>query len=83
MAGCAHSVAAPAARSCARAVNARWGSPCPAALALLWPLKLSAPGVLKSAVGPAPVFTDTAPGDLRSVQEWRKVATTKEIEKVK
>ena len=26
MPGCAHSVAAPAARSCARAVNARWGS---------------------------------------------------------
>lgn len=91
MAGCAHSVAAPAARSCARAVTARRGSSCPAALALLWPLKLSAPGVLKSAVGPAPTFTDTPtlsaggviPGDLRSVQAWSKVATAKEIEKVK
>ena len=36
MAGCAHSVAAPAARSCARAVNARWGSSYPASLALMW-----------------------------------------------
>ena len=36
MASCAHSVAAPAARSCARAVNARWGSSYPAALALLY-----------------------------------------------
>ena len=59
MPGCAHSVAAPAARSCARAVNARWGSSYPASLALLWPVKLSASGILKSAVGPAPTFTDT------------------------
>ena len=59
MPGCAHSVAAPAARSCARAVNARWGSSYPSALALLWPLKITSSGVLKSAVGPAPVYTDT------------------------
>ena len=59
MPGCAHSVAAPAARSAALAVNARWGSSYPSALALLWPLKLTSPGVLKSAVGPAPAFTDT------------------------
>ena len=59
MAGCAHSVAAPAARSAARAVNARWGSSYPATLALLWPSRLTASGVLKSAKGPAPTFTDT------------------------
>ena len=57
------SVASAAAQSCvqgcATASNALWGSSYPASLALLWPLKLSAPGVLKSAVGPAPTFTDT------------------------
>ena len=31
----------------------------PPAIALLWPLKLTAPGILKSAKGPAPVFTGT------------------------
>ena len=67
MAGCAHSVAAPAARSCARAVNARWGSPYPRDLALLWPVKLTAPGILKSAVGPAPTFTDTPTVDADGV----------------
>ena len=47
------------------------GNSYPASLALLWPLKLSDSGVLKSAKGPAPVFTTTpvvtsdgvAPGD--------------------
>ncbi len=58
MASCAHSVAAPAARSCARAVNARWGSPYPRDLALLWPSRLTDSGILKSAKGPAPVYTD-------------------------
>ena len=67
MASCAHSVAAPAARSCARAVNARWGSSYPSALALLWPLKLTSSGVLKSAVGPAPVFTDAPTVDADGV----------------
>ena len=67
MPGCAHSVAAPAARSCARAVNARWGSSYPRALALLWPLKITSSGVLKSAVGPAPVFTDTPTVDADGV----------------
>lgn len=81
MPGCAHSVAAPAARSCARAVNARWGSSYHRDLVLLWPLNLTAPGVLKSAVGPAPTFTDTptvdsdgvTPGDgpaFTSVVTW-------------
>ena len=53
----------------------------PAALALLWPSKLSASGILKSAKGPAPVFTDTptlsaggvVPGDgpaFSSVVSW-------------
>ena len=37
----------------------RAGSSYPAALALLWPLKLTDSGVLKSAKGPAPTFTDT------------------------
>lgn len=68
---CAHSVARSCARSCARPVNARFGPSFPSSLALLWPLKLSDSGVLKSAKGPAPVFTDTptvtadgvAPGD--------------------
>lgn len=64
---CAHSVA----RSCARPVNARFGPSFPASLALLWPQALTASGVLKSAKGVAPTFTDTpvvtsagvAPGD--------------------
>ena len=67
MASCAHSVAAPAARSAARAVNARWGSSFPRDLALLWPLKLTSSGVLKSAVGPAPVYTDTPTVDADGV----------------
>lgn len=78
---CAHSVARSCAQPCARAVNARWGSSYPASLALLWPLKLSDSGVLKSAKGPAPVFTDTptvtvdgvTPGDgpsFTSVVTW-------------
>ncbi len=67
MASCAHSVAAPAARSCARAVNARWGSPYPRDLALLWPVKLTAPGILKSAVGPAPTYTGTPTVDADGV----------------
>ena len=57
------SVASPVARSCAtpaaRAVNARRGAGYPAALALLWPAKLSDSGVLKSAKGSAPAYTDT------------------------
>lgn len=36
MPGCAHSVAAPAARSCARAVNARWGSGWPSSILKLY-----------------------------------------------
>jgi hypothetical protein len=47
------------AQGCATAVNARWGSSYPRDLALLWPSKLSASGVLKSAKGPSPTFTDT------------------------
>lgn len=35
------------------------GSSYPPALALLWPLKLSSAGILKSAKGPAPTYTDT------------------------
>lgn len=57
MASCAHSVAAPAARSCARAVNARWGSSYPRALTL----------------------SPDCPGKLKSVQEWKKVASAREI----
>ena len=57
------SVASAAAQSCvqgcATAVNALWGSSYPASLALLWPSRLTASGVLKSAKGPAPTFTDT------------------------
>lgn len=56
---CAHSVARSCAQPAARAVNARWGVGYPAGLALLWPLKLSDAGVLKSAKGPAPTFSDT------------------------
>lgn len=55
MAGCAHSVAAPAARSCARAVTARHGSSFPAALALLW----SSAKPFRSLKGAPPVYTDT------------------------
>ena len=62
-------------------VLARRGSSYPADLALLWPAKLSASGVLKSAKGPAPVFTGTptisaggvVPGDgpsFSSVVSW-------------
>ena len=32
---------------------------------------------------PALSLSPTAPGDLRSVQTWSKIATSKEIEKVK
>ena len=57
------SVASAAAQSCvqgcATAANARWGSSYPAALALLWPLNLTSSGVLKSAKGVAPTYTDT------------------------
>lgn len=68
---CAHPASRSCARSCARAVNARFGPGYPASLALLWPQALTASGVLKSAKGAAPVFTDTptvdadgvAPGD--------------------
>ena len=49
----------PVARSCARSVLARRGAGYPVALALLWPAKLTAAGVLKSAKGVAPTFTDT------------------------
>lgn len=63
----AHSCARSCAQPAARAVNARWGSSYPAALALLWPLKLSDAGVLKSAVGPAPTFTDTPTVDADGV----------------
>lgn len=38
---------------------ARWGSSYPASLALLWPSKLTDAGILKSAKGPAPTYTDT------------------------
>lgn len=68
---CAHSVARSCAQPAARAVNARFGSSYPASLVLLWPLKISDDGVLKSAKGPTPTYTDTptvtangvAPGD--------------------
>ena len=57
------SIASAAAQSCAQgcatAVTARWGSSYPASLALLWPSKLTASGILKSAKGRAPVFIDT------------------------
>lgn len=59
---CAHPVARSCARPCVRSVTDRWGSsglPYPAALSLLWPLALTDSGVLKSAKGPAPSFTDT------------------------
>ena len=56
---CANSVSAPCARSCARSVIARRGAGYPSSLSLLWPLKLSASGILKSAKGPAPTYTDT------------------------
>ncbi len=55
MASCAHSVAAPAARSCALAANARRGSSYPAALALLW----SSGKPFKSLKGAHPTYTDT------------------------
>jgi hypothetical protein len=48
-------------------VGWRAGSSYPAAIALLWPLKLTASGVLKSAVGPAPTFTDTPTVDSSGV----------------
>lgn len=63
----ASAVAQSCAQGCATAVNARWGSSYPATLALLWPVKLTAPGILKSAVGPAPVFTDTPTVDSSGV----------------
>ena len=63
MAGCAHSVAAPAARSCARAVSARWGSPYPRDLALLW----SSSRWATSLKGPAPTYTDTPTVDADGV----------------
>ncbi len=74
---CSRSCAQPAARS----VTARWGAFYPASLALLWPLKLTDAGVLKSAKGPTPTFTDTptvtadgvTPGDgpaFTSVVTW-------------
>lgn len=74
----ASAVAQSCAQGCATAVNARWGSSYPAALSLLWPVKLTAPGILKSAVGPAPVFTDTptvdadgvTPGDGPAWEGW-------------
>lgn len=47
------------AQGCAAAVTARWGSSSPASLALLWPLKLTDAGILKSAKGVAPTFTNT------------------------
>ena len=53
-------------RSVAAPLHGR-GQSYPRDLALLWPLKLSAPGVLKSAVGPAPVFTDTPTVDADGV----------------
>lgn len=46
-------------RSAARSVLARRGVGYPSSLALLWPLKLNAAGVLKSAKGVAPTYTDT------------------------
>ena len=64
---CAHPVARSCARSCAHAVNARWGAGFPASLALLWPKALDAAGVLKSLKGPAPVFTDTPTVDADGV----------------
>ena len=63
MASCAHSVAAPAARSCARAVNARRGSSYPRDLALLW----SSSRWAKSLKGPAPTYTDTPAVDADGV----------------
>ena len=57
----------PCVRSCARSVLARRGPGYPASLALLWPSKLSDSGVLKSAKGPAPVFTDTPTVDAGGV----------------
>jgi hypothetical protein len=52
---CSRSCAQPAARS----VTARRGASFPAALSLLWPSKLTDAGVLKSAKGNWPVYTDT------------------------
>lgn len=46
-------------RSAARSVLARRGVGYPSSLALLWPLNLSESGILKSARGPAPTYTDT------------------------
>ena len=63
MASCAHSVAAPAARSCARAVNALCGSSYPASLALLW----SSSRWATSLKGPAPTYTDTPTVDADGV----------------
>lgn len=45
--------------SCARSVLARRGVGYPSSLALLWPAKLTAAGVLKSAKGVDPTYTDT------------------------
>jgi hypothetical protein len=39
----------------------------PSALALLWPSKLTDAGILKSAKGPDPTFTDTPPVDANGV----------------
>lgn len=64
---CANSVASPCARSCARSVLARRGVGYPSSLALLWPAKITAAGVLKSANGPAPVFTDVPTVDAAGV----------------
>jgi len=77
----ASAVAQSCAQGCATAANARWGSSYPRDLALLWPLKLSASGVLKSAKGATPTYTDTptvtadgvAPGDgpaFSSIVTW-------------
>lgn len=57
------SIAAAVAQSCAQGCAgnpaARYGSYYPSALALLWPSKFTASGILKSANGVAPTYTDT------------------------
>ena len=46
-------------QKCAQSAAALLGSSYPASLVQLWPLKLTDAGILKSAKGAAPTFTDT------------------------
>ena len=57
--GMAHSIAQPCVGRRARSLGSQWGVGFPKDLALLWPLKLTDAGILTSAKGVAPTFTNT------------------------